>query len=196
MLNMKIRLSRAKDYKKYGLFGVVILILVLMIFSVIKDYFSSPSQGVVSESAQETKTKVNLLGFVGKKFSFSYPSFFQPLQTSAVDGSDIEKYSFAAPQTATWNINIKVSVLSQPTLANDPSYNLRKTNPQDYTEEIVKLGNNEAHIMTSTGGGYSKVAFLINDSIDASIVLSSSSSLDSAKLDIVLNQIIASWKWL
>lgn len=193
---MKISLSRAKDYKKYGLFGVVILILVLMIFSVVTDYFSSPSQGVISQSAQEKSTKVNLLGFVGKKFSFSYPNYFQPLQTSAVDGSDIEKYAFAATQTTTWNINVRVSTLSQPTLANDPSYNLRKTNPQTYSNEVVILGNNKAHIMTYTGGGYSKVVFLINDSIDASIVLSSSSSLDSAKMDIVLNQIIASWKWL
>ena len=196
MKYMKFSLSRAKEYKKYWLFGLVILVLLIMILSIGKDYLSSPSVGSVTQAAPETTKKQSLLGFVGKKFSFSYPSYFQQLQSSAVDGSDIEKYAFAANQTATWNINIKVSTLSQPTLNNDPSYNLRKTYPQTYTEEIVKLGANEAHIMSSNGGGYSKVVFLINGSIDASILLSSSSSIDSAKMDASLNQMITSWIWL
>ena len=193
---MKLNLNRSKDYKYYGLLGLIILITLIIMVSISRDYLASPSIGTVSQSEQVASKKISLLSFEGKRFSFSYPNYFLPSDSSPANGSDIEKYSFVASQTATWNINIRVFSLSQPSLAYDPSYNFRKTNPQTYSEEVVTLGTNEAHIMTTGGGGYSRVVFLINGNIDASILLSSSSSLDSAKMDATLNQMIASWKWL
>lgn len=160
------------------------------------DYLTSPSVGTVSQSTPKSDTKVSTLRFVGQKFSFSYPIYFQPVQSTPVTGSDIEKYAFVTSRTATWNLSVKVTSLSLDSLYSDGSYNLRKTNPQTYMEEVVTLGTNEAHIMSYKDGGYSKVVFLLNSGIDASILLSSSSVLDSSKMDDILNQIITSWKWL
>ncbi len=193
---MKINIRLVKDYKKFGLFGLLILIMLLMIVSISKDFFNSPSVGVVEETKVVSANRLTLISFEGKNFSFSYPNLFQPIESSPVNGSDIEKYAFVANQAAMWNLDIKISSISQADLKYDGNYNLRKTNPQTYTEEVKTLGNNKAHIMTDSAGGYNKVVFLLNSKIDATILLSSSSSLDSTRMDAALYQMIASWKWL
>ena len=168
-----------------------------MMISVSKDYFNSPSVGVIENNKATTPAnQLRLLAFQGKTFSFSYPNYFKPIQSSSVDGSDIEKYAFANTKTTTWNLNIKITTLSQASLSYDGSYNFRKTNPRTYSEEIVTLGGNEAHILSSNEGGYNKVVFLINGKLDADIALNSSSSKDNSSMDAALNEIIASWKWL
>lgn len=193
---MKINLTGTKKIKVLGLivFGVLVLIITILSFG--NNYFNSPSTGQIITSDAVKEVSPTTLTVEGITFSFSYPSTFQPSQTRPLTNGDVEKFTFVSPSLSPWNLSIQIRELAGGQISNDGSYNLRKTNPDTYTEEIVTLNSNKAYIMTSNTGGYNKVAFIVHDNIDANISLQSGSSADSEKMDAVLNQIISSWKWL
>lgn len=176
--------------------GLIVLVLIFMIVAFGNSYFNSPSIGQIFTSNTVREISPTLLTVEGKTFSFSYPSSFQPGQTRPLTKGDVEKFTFVSPSLSPWNLSIQIRELSDGLITSDGSYNLRKTNPDTYTEQIITLNSNKAYIMTSNTGGYSKIAFVIHNNIDANIILTSSSSADSEKMDAVLIQIISSWKWL
>lgn len=193
---MKINLSGAKNVKVFGLMGLIVLVIIFMIVAFGNSYFNSPSIGRIITSNAVREISPTLLTVEGKTFSFSYPSSFQPGQSKSLSESDIEKFAYVTSDISPWNLNIQVRKLSGGLITSDSSYNLRKANPDTYTEQVITLNSNIAHIMASNAGGYSKIAFIIHNNIDANISLMSNSSADSEKMDAVLIQIISSWKWL
>ena len=178
--------------------GSIVLILIVILIAISRQYFNSPSAGTVSTKTVQTTTKASdtTLTIEGKTFSFSYSSVFQPTTASSLASNDIEKFSFVTFQSSPWNLSIIVSNLPTGRVENDGSYNLRKTNPDIYTEQVVSFNSNTMHIMTSNSGGYNKVVFIGHGNIEAVITLTSNSSADSLIMDRALNQILSSWKWL
>jgi len=192
---MKWKLPVKKVYRLI-LLVVVIVILLFILFSITKNYFNSPAVGTINSLTTNATKTTTLLTAEGKTFSFSYPSSFLPGPSKPLSTGDVEKFSFITTNQSPWNLNIQIRKLAGGQISNDGSYNLRKTYPDIYTEQVVTLNLNTAYIMASNTGGYNKVVFMVNGNIDANISLLSGSSADSPKMDAVLNQIISSWKWL
>lgn len=192
---MKLKLPVNKVYRLL-LLVVIIVILLFILFSITKRYFNSPSVGTINSTTTNTPKATSLLSAEGKTFTFSYDSAFRPVQSDSLGSGDVEKFNYVAMQTSPWNLGIQIRNLASGQISNDGSYNLRKTNPKVYTEQLVTLNSNVAYIMTSNAGGYNKTAFIVHKNLDAAITLTSNSSADSQKLDDALNQILFSWQWL
>lgn len=195
---VKINLVGAKNLKVYGLIGSIVLILIVILIAISRQYFDSPSPGMVSAQIVQTTAKASDTSLMveGKTFSFSYSSVFQPTSASSLAINDIEKFSFVANQSSPWNLSVIISNLPTGRIEDDGSYNYRKTNPKTYTEQAVSFNSNIMHIMTSNTGGYNKVVFIGHGNIEAVIALISNGSADSQKMDLALNQILSTWQWL
>ena len=163
---MKWKLPVNKVYRLI-LLVVVIVILLFILLAITKNYFNSPSVGTINTLTTRATTTTSLLSAEGKTFSFSYPSSFLPGQSKQLSKGDVEKLSFITTDQSPWNLDIQIRQLAGGQISNDGSYNLRKTNPDIYTEQVVKLNSNTAYIMASNTGVYNKVVFIVNGKIDA-----------------------------
>jgi hypothetical protein len=86
------------------------------------------------------------------------------------------------------------AVGSVASLQDDPSYRLRKKDPQVYLEEHQKFGSDEVIIMSRKIGSYEQVAFWRHGSIAATIALTATVSANQ-DLKNEFSQILASWQW-
>jgi len=130
---------------------------------------------------------------IGKTVTFQYSSLLQRVTPDKLTTGDVEKFLFIEPQSTGWTLAIRVKNLPSGSLANDGDYNLRKQNPQQYTEEKQTINSMTISIMSDQSGTHNKVAFIPHGTLLAELALSGSPG--DATSQQLFNDILQSWRW-
>ena len=190
-----------KNRSKKTWFTLGLVLLLVISVGLIAKNLSSPSQGtikVASKTTVQPKGPDEAVRIDGKTISFSHPSRFHQGNQLTLDAADIEKYALLNPQTIPQNITIQVRKLPSGNLSDDSSYNLRKLYPNKYIAETKTINGNSVVIMSEPGAGFSKVAFLTHNGLEAVVASTSSSTstVDAAGMQSALDKILGGWQWL
>jgi|GEM_PF-3072242 len=187
--------SRRRPSTRLIVWGVV-LILMLSVSGYFLYLISQPAQGVVTTTVTTTATKVvqSPRTVRGKATSFKYPADIQAVQPDVLAVGDVEKFLFIRSQLSAWSLAIQVKRLPSGNLSDDSSYNLRRQNPAQYSEQQMKINGLPVTVMSNTASS-DKVAFLLHNGLVAEVAVSGTSK-DDARSEAAFTLVLNSWEWL
>lgn len=185
------RRSRTKTWV-----GIGTLVGLMAVALFVLHILSSPAQGVITPRLQATNTDSQQPVIIKTKtVAFKYPSQLQKIKADNLAAGDIEKFLFSYPQHGSWSLAILVKKLPGGALAADGNYNLRKQNPEQYTEQTRTINGATVSVMTDHVGSSGQVAFMPHANMVAELALSGSES-GSDESQAIFNTVLNSWQWL
>lgn len=195
---MSIKLTK----KRKILFLILILMVAVFGFMVLllRNLFDSPSQGVitgnVTSSSQKSEFNQKPTYYSNKFVSFNYPASLSEVPSPKIVSPVIANASFKYPDIQTWYLNIDILNVPAGDLASNNSYEFRKINPNIYQQSTLNINGEPVIVMTDKSSStYSKVAFLVNGTYQATISLTGDDLSGDQYLDATMVQVLSSWKW-
>ena len=176
--------------------GIGALLVALGAVDLLVHDLNSPAQGVVHQTVvADASAKVTPpLKVEGKAVIFEYPASLEKIKPDTLSPGDIEKFLFTMPTHHAWSLAIQVKSLAGGTLTGDSGYNLRKQNPQQYTEQVSVVNGMTISVMSDKSGPYNQVAFIPHGNLVAEVALSGTDSSDTSSQKI-FDTVIDTWQW-
>lgn len=161
---------------------------------------SGPSTGVVKSSLNEAKAvpAVQIRKTIdGQYASFSLHDGFVKTTTDKPTGNEVELSSFARQRTAgSWNAVVRIVRLNGQPLQQEGTFNFRKTLSDRFDMTEQTIGNNDVITFTDNQDpSFSKVAYLTNGDVAASVALMGGMPDDFGRLEAELRDMLTSWRW-
>lgn len=194
---MKLRLS----YKYLPIIGGVLLLVA--VGGAIYVNYMGPATGTINndipvdaKASLRSNPTIADNGFA----MYTYDSSLKPVQSEAIRAPILASNIYRLHTSFTWQLGVTIMTADTSTGRTVTSLQLRRSQPEKYTETKKHLGNTDFAIMSSVGsGGNDKVAYSFNDGKVSEIVLTgyrpSGQGKDQVQLDDMFNEVLTSWKW-
>ncbi len=155
-----------------------------------------PAQGIVTQHNQDAgQNSEQLMSVNGKTATFKYPISLQKIKPDTLAVGDVEKFLFSDTEHKGRSLAIRVKELPGGVLAQNGDYNMRKQNPQQYTEQTLTVNGAMVSIMTDINSMHDKVAFMPHDQLIAEVAFSGGESSDTQS-QAIFTTVLNSWQWL
>ncbi|HET8991922.1 MAG TPA: hypothetical protein VFN31_02715 [Candidatus Saccharimonadales bacterium] len=177
--------------------GVILSLVVLFLLTY--GYVSQPSIGRVTSNGYGARAK-NLFDFtpvkVADKFiSFTYPKSLYKVANNPQYPPQVDEFNYAYRDSQTWDLSISTVLVNYP-ISSNSGYRLRINDPSTYAEVTKTINNQPVYIFTdTTAPGFSKVAFLVNGQLQASVALTGDDFGVETNLQKTFDQVLNSWHW-
>jgi hypothetical protein len=178
-------------YTCIGLGLVIAVVLIIFAHNIIEPV-TTTNITTPTVAVQQVSPPVQVKG---KYASFSYPGSLKPAPGATSSG--LGSYSYTKVDIESWQLEIEINELSQPSLSADTGYVLRENDPSRYQATTVVNGKNTFIIMSDTqAGGFSKVAFSLDGDKSVDISLIGDDPSGNAALANTFREVLQSWQWL
>ena len=179
-------------------FGLTAIIVIAVGIFVVKQLSNGPAVGTVLPSnapaVTVVKSAIEMTPVAGKTASFARPSLFALLQAEPAAQPILESYRFMHKDIQTSQLS--VTILRVDAAGADSSLQLRRSQPQNYTESTAVNSSNSFVIMTNTSAGkFDQVAYTIHGGMAGEIALSGSDQAGGNQLEEEFTKVLNSWTW-
>lgn len=179
--------------------GGVCFVVVLAIGTLVLSQVSGPASGTIKPAEEATTQRANLdlasKQFQGEYFTLVHSATYgNSTDTSSSNPRALEQRTLLKElQPGYERIVITVLATEPGGLAEESSYQLRQSKPEQYIRTDETLGQHKAIVFTSSDQS-EVVVFLTNQSTIATIAVTSTSS--SAGLGVMVRELVRSFEWL
>lgn len=143
-----------------------------------------------ARASVQPKPETNMLG--GSMIELAYPSVFDTVTNRSKEAGAGDQYYISSKGSSSRTMVVTVFGLASRQLSDDSSYKFRSMHPELYKETTVKLGTEQAVIMTKTDNT-EVVLFWLHGGKDLNIALTSTDPHDN--LPEYIRTIIPTIRW-
>jgi hypothetical protein len=182
-----------------GLFLLIIVTIVALIFLVVVPGLSKPVSGTITtKTVRSDIVSIDLspVEKVSKYISYDYPKGMTPQPQSPIASPYLQEDSYHAADTQTWILVVTVSNPPGAVVTGDSGFAFRVSNPTIYKQSSETVNGQKVIIMTDTTENFGKIAYIMHGSELATISLYGSDNAGPAPLQSAFNQTVASLHWL
>ncbi len=183
---------------------ISLLVIILLIIAGIKGYsnLTKPTSIKLAVSSKQNLPASYNIGLTPVLKTDAYVSFYYPeglslISTAKMLPTSVDDYFFTAKDVYLWRLGIDISSIPGGQLSQLSSYAIRLNNPNEFKQTVENINGQTITIMSDSqyAGSFSKVAYMTNGNLVASVSLTGGDSQGGAPLELAFNNVIARWKW-
>jgi hypothetical protein len=176
-----------------------VALVVILIGAAVGGLLIGPSQGNITAVATTPVSSVPdspLINVQTGQASFGYPADFSSQPPELATPPVLFSQAYIKPVVTHWRLAVSILSVQESTLSDDSGYALRVSQPAQYQPSTQVINGIHFTVMHDTqAGGYSAVAYTLDNLRVGEIAISGDDQSNGGTLQPLFQSVLKSWHW-